>query len=466
MFRKLLAPVAADHQDKTAKRYKSASHADNLARTEKARRTAAVNRVRKAYEQKMTTDSESARLGQMLCNDGREDPLSYVARLQKGFFTSDFLHVQFQEPYKNNGPLLERDRARSVCSLMKAMAQVLTEMVRGHMDVKHVLNINVIDDTSTRLRGPSSSDPTTVFTIMNSVQRVHVRREAAEGWATNGCLPHQSFNVPTPLVVLDNADATTISESAMACSLVTAGGVGELFERCGVPNDIYQGDASFRTFVFVGDSLRANDRAYAIERGRLLQKRKTEESYKRNSLLKIKCCVHQIALIRKPVVLLIPRYWTTLVRISHLFETVSFRKQMAAVLTRVICKCFVCIQSPTVDPNMPNWRRKAEFLEKTYLAKSPHRQKLLSECLRFCNGDLAQAAVIHHCRFDDNGEPCCRDAQQSLQKCLALLVRFFSQGFPCPLLYRFKHYDEAAGFIQVTSWMSIPPTADSRTFSY
>lgn len=203
--------------------------------------------------------------------------------------------------------------------------------------------------------------------------------------------------------------------------------------------------ALFRTFVFVGDSLRANHKAFDLELAMLHQLRQDPTS-KGHLALKVQCAMHQTCLIRKPAVLLIPHYWATLVRLSHLFETLSFRKQLATALTEVISSSFVHIQQMELPPDMILWQAQAERLKAVYWSNSRKRRDLLAECLEFCNGNLAETAVTHFCKFTASGEPCCENSQAALSKALKLLVPFFSAGFAPPLLYRFKYYSEAAGY--------------------
>ena len=284
---------------------------------------------------------------------------------------------------------------------------------------------------------------------MNSVHSLHIRSCDFQDVSAS-CVT--SFPAPTPLVILEQANAPTISMSAMATSFITAtfGGVGQLFSRFGIPGRIFQDTPGFRTHVFIADSLRAKDKAFDMETAKLLEQRRLDESFEKNLLLQIRCCTHQVALIRKPIVLLIPRFWSTLVRISHLYELMSFRRHIAATLTSIICGNFFCIQSQSKPDGMDLWKQRAEALQKTYLNKCQHaKSKLLGEILAFCNGDLSQQTFVHYCTYGEDGRPCCADSREALSKALRLLVRFFSSGYAPPLLYRFKHYQEAVGFIQM-----------------
>ena len=92
----------------------------------------------------------------------------------------------------------------------------------------------------------------------------------------------------------------------------------------------------------MGDALKANDAAWRLERQLLKQRRldEVDDACSRTLALRVKCMVHQINLIRKPCVLAVPHYWSTLVRLGHMFEQASFRKAIAASLLRVLQESF------------------------------------------------------------------------------------------------------------------------------
>lgn len=431
----------------SGKRYINASYYENLARTEKARRTAAVSKTKRQCEAKIASSASTARAGNILSTRGIADPESYRCRLQSSFFTNRLGSVSQHESYVDNQKALERDRCRAVYSLIKTFVRALVGAFGGNQNhhARHVLNTQIIDDTSTRLRGPSSSDQTTIFTVMNSVSAVYLRCEDFVDLSSSSA---KCMHIPSPTMLLESGHAKSISSTAMACSLITSHGVGSLLQRWGVPQDLFQSTSGFRTLVFVGDSLKANGKAYSLEQERLHAKRCVDSSYKKNLSLKIKCSMHQVSLIRKPICLFIPRFWSTLVRLSHLYETLSFRKQMATTLTAVLASSFVHIQTVDLPVEMSMWAQRAERLKSMFLAKSVRRKKLLSDCLAFCNGDISGFPIVHYCSFDVSGQPCCKTYEEALNKAMRLVVGFFAAGFPVPLLYRFKHYDEAAGFLQ------------------
>ena len=450
-FRKLFEVEANVEDEHRSQRY-SSSQAENRVRTEKARMAKQLKKEREAHAGPASHSAKAAAatlLGIGSCEqeaaDHEKEDVGFRERLCKNFLTPDFFSIGSREPYKDNNKRLERERCRAVSSVLHVLANTLRQLFCPRAQPLHILNCATVDDTSTRMRGPSPSDPTTIFTIMNHVMTLH----ASWGDSRDGECP-LSLPIPTPLVVLETPSADTISSACAASVLVSSQGVGQWFQQLGIDAALFQRlDQTFKTFAFVGDSLKANSAACALERTRILEKREVDSSFRKTLYLQLKRSIHQVGLIRKPVVLAIPQLWTTLVRLSHLFEVLSFRKNLAAALTSIICSSFVHVQAPAFPREMHAWKDQASRLMSFYGSiRSKRRKKLLAAALDHCNGDLSQLPVCHFCKFQD-GSYCCQDRQQALTKTLRLVVPFFSGGYPVPLLYRFKHYDEAAGFVLV-----------------
>ena len=197
--------------------------------------------------------------------------------------------------------------------------------------------------------------------------------------------------------------------------------------------------------MFVGDALRANDAAFRREAFLLSQCNSGNIC-----ALRLRCSVHQLSLIRKVAVLMIPKFWSTIVRLAHLFEILAFRKTFASSMYALICSCFVYIPLAT-ESDMPaeskHWKSKADKLRQNFRTKSKLRRQAFDQILDFLNGNLEMDVVCHYCITNSEGEPCCQSRDDALAKCLKLLLPFWSKGFPVPLLYRFKHYDEALSFL-------------------
>ena len=173
----------SQEEDIKPKRYNNTTLDQNRLRTAKARATIQLNKLRRRLNQQHSV-AQDASAASTILNDGKSSDPSYVGRLQNSFLTRNFLHAQYQEgTYKNNPFTFEQDRARSVVALIKGIVATLQSFFGESESSKifHCLNCHTIDDTNTRMRGPNAaSDPCTVFTIMNSVQTVHARRDLAK----------------------------------------------------------------------------------------------------------------------------------------------------------------------------------------------------------------------------------------------------------------------------------------------
>lgn len=122
---------------------------------------------------------------------------------------------------------------------------------------------------------------------------------------------------------------------------------------------------------------------------------------------------------------------------------------MAAAVTTIVCQSFVLVQAQDYPPEMGTWKERATRLRDSYFSRSVQKKEHLTKMLQFFNGDLQQTTIVHYCVFDNNGVPCCKDMADARTKALRLAVPFLSAGYPVPLLYRFKHFDTATGYVHV-----------------
>ena len=200
-------------------------------------------------------------------------------------------------------------------------------------NIQHVINTVISDDTDTRMKGFGQGSAPAIHTVCNTVQALHVQRVLSEG---AGSEEHwESANIPTPMVVLAGAKTADIHAAMTTMSVVCANGVGKMLKLFGFePDSVKPPPAAFMTEVMVGDSLKANKAAWKIENSLLALRR--AKSGERILALQVKYQVHQLNLIRKPMVLSIPAFWTSLVRLSHLFEQYSFRQSFSASLLQLL----------------------------------------------------------------------------------------------------------------------------------
>jgi hypothetical protein len=436
MPRRGVAPAA-----KPAARYRRATKAELQNRTAKARTQNLLNRQAKKIE-KENSAKESSPKGTFS---------TFASHLQHWFFTLSFFKALYQEDaYDGDQKSFERDRTRSIFSLLKSVVTVLLQMFgiqqANETNLFHVLNTHIVDDTSTRMRGPAHTDRTTVYTIMNAVQALHVRfANTCECEDVRGTCC-SSLRVPLSLIVLENADAKAIHKSFTSCAFITANGPGQMFKRFGIPEGIAE-SAVWKSFVFVGDALRANTAAFRLECAEILKKSRERDGAGQHLAFQIKCGIHQLSLIRKPVVLMVPKLWSTVVRLSHLYESLAFRKKFARTLAGILCKSFTYLEITQLPATAVEWQAVHKYLLESFRTQSKLRRKNFESLVEFFNGDYSSDCIFHFCTPKRDGTPCCPGPTESLTKALQLMVPFFARGYPVPLLYRFKHYDEAITFI-------------------
>ncbi|CAE7402212.1 unnamed protein product [Symbiodinium sp. CCMP2592] len=410
--------------------------------TEKARIAVAASRVAKSK------DAEVAAATNCM------PPEPFQSRLQREQFTRLFVRTKYGTTFmdKDERHQFSRERARCVKSFLQAMVDAVVKLFRGSsgsdaLPMKHVLNTVVSDDTTTKLKaqGRPGFDQSVVYTVMNTSQSLVLRY--ADG-AT------QCMHMPTPLQILPSGKAKSIHEAFKAWLLITGTGVGGRLLSLQCPANLAS-QSPWQTLVLMGDALKANNTAWNMEKNSLLQRRRETDSADvphRTLGLRLKCLNHQCALIRRPLVLSIERYWATLVRLGHLFELNSFRRSFAGALISLVQQPgnFVRIPVAAFPPEMPVWQKRTAWILRDYQSTSLGAQKLARSPLDFANGDSTKDVIVHHCLLPREGEPpCCSSHDESVCKFLAQAVPLLSRGFPTPLLYRMKHYGPASSYMKL-----------------
>ena len=94
------------------------------------------------------------------------------------------------------------------------------------------------------------------------------------------------------------------------------------------------GAFKWKIHIFVGDALPTNTAVFKLERQ--LQRQAVQSGGWGILPLRFKCVLHQVCLVRRPAVLSVDRFWATLVRLGHLFEQHSFRRQFTLALVQIL----------------------------------------------------------------------------------------------------------------------------------
>ena len=99
--------------------------------------------------------------------------------------------------------------------------------------------------------------------------------------------------------------------------------------------------------------------------------------------------------------------------------------------------------------DMDMWKERARKILDTYNSLGKVAQQRLHDVLQHMNGDLTSSSVQHWCCMLPCGDRCCPDRAAALSCCKRVLSKFFASGFQKPLLYRFKHFEEAATYVRL-----------------
>ena len=247
----------------------------------------------------------------------------YAATLQKRFFSCHWHpHRSFSAGTTDADQKQQasRERARCIFSFLARLKSVVEDMFSAERRPLHVFHSCICDDTSTRMRSPGLGR-SSVYTVCNTVENTFVRY-------CNGTW--SSLFIPTPLRVLNDGKADAIHRAFTSWLIVGANGCGSMWRSLGLPDPA--SSASWRSCVFMGDALKANDAAWKRERSiRSLQIERNPESLVPVGF-RMKCGNHQLCLVRRPTVLSVDKFWSTAVRLGHLYETSSFRRKLASAL--------------------------------------------------------------------------------------------------------------------------------------
>lgn len=307
----------------------SEKFAANQRRTSKARIQSLVNRAKRKAGLAIGID-----VGTDIASAPEPSSACFINELQEKYFTPRFLHAGFERssPFqKPDSRGLGRDRSRGLMSYLIQLVRLLERLLTPSTEdpakssAYQVLDCVVMDDSSTRIRGQADNMPT-LHSVMNAIQTVHIDY--------NGVC--ESFQVPTPFICLPSQKTADVHAGYKSWLLVSGFGVGpglRALEEKATSHDRLQSlidGAAWKIQVFMGDALPTNSATFRLERERL--KQLLQRGVTRHPALKLKCLLHQTCLIGRPAVLSIAGFWPALVRMGHLFEQQSWKRQLGLAL--------------------------------------------------------------------------------------------------------------------------------------
>lgn len=291
-------------------------------KTKKARDVSLVSRAKKKLE-----SSDNVTIQH---NDAAQEiqKMCLTERLRHHFAISRAYEHSTGDPKKK----ILNNRARCAWSLLCFLGNMLENILlvknTQRNRIKHLINTIVPDDTNTRLKGPARHDRSVIFTILNQVQNCIVTYD--KKFQDDDVCDWHCLALPCPTRILHMPDALSIHAAYTSYLIAGSLGIGTSLQNIGLPPDTPSlKDATWVVQVMCGDALEANSAAFQIER-RILASQHRKGACSNKVAKRLKCCNHQLGLIRRPIVLGVERYWSTLVRLSHLFESASFRRRITA----------------------------------------------------------------------------------------------------------------------------------------
>ena len=294
----------------------------NKRRTEKAKQTALMNRLKR----------KAGDLHDMKV-EGDEKSDSWAKRIQERYFTPKFSAIA---PLNTDNPFgqtqfqrigIERERAvMSFLIQLLLMLQKLLTPAPGEK-VEQVLDCVILDDTSTRIQDKDSMR--SIHSVTNTVQTLHVI------YSDSSC---ECTMLPTPFISLPGQKTDDVYSAYSAHLIVSNGPIGHRIQALenAVPDigaklqDLLE-QVGWKLHVFVGDAAKTNSAIFRIQKRRQLA-----AGTKRKLSIQVKCLLHQICLVRRPSILAIDSYWSTVVRLAHLFENWSFKRQFGISLLHIL----------------------------------------------------------------------------------------------------------------------------------
>ena len=382
--------------------------------------------------------------------DIRPDP---VKNFQHAYFKSNATWVwgdQYLHQRNRQKPSVEpTGRQRAVWCYLKCLVTAVTKLFlggEGNQDEScsekpefgHVISISVADDTDIRLSSGLRGS-TEVRSVLNNNQHIIAVKKGHDGSHMDNLFESRWFTIHQPLVALSRASAAHVLSEFLSWTLVFCDLVGW----------------RFRAFGLAGDANKVNDSMFS-QMTRAVQEHgsNSTDSNSNNihcvAAFQLHCLIHQACLTRKQLALGFDSYWSTLVRLGHLFESRTFRKRFYAAVTKIVRGHFdfFLVQELPAEANI--WKEAKINGLKLFsdgggrAGKMSRRYKTLQKILSKDNGDPAHEQFVHFC----TGPDCCPGGPE---EAMGVLVQSYIEllaFMPVPLLYRWKHAAVSNNFVR------------------
>ena len=362
-------------------------------------------------------------------------------------------------------------RLRLIYSWFKAACSTLNSFFEREK-VHHVIGVGVIDDTNMRLSTTVEGrwQSSRVVSVLNNCQtcvacfELETTNDQSQGdCGREPLLGYKSFTMHTPMTCLPRANAPVIFQELVSWMISFMGMSGQRWQHFGLRSDLLDKVPIIcQSLCF--DSLSTNIRITKMLRAVTFQQRLEHAQEKESSgakslerpalpLIGIACAIHQLALSRRALLFYHSGFWSSIVRLSHLFSVHSFRCQFRSALFAVLSESFVFIPVQALPQDHGKWHQERCKVCNLMTNDSDYKSKRLSWHMflaKIDNGDCHSDSVTHWCKGGD----CCRghSPTERSKSCLLMICKFyfylFGFGFAVPLAYRWKHAGPALQFCQ------------------
>lgn len=322
--------------------------------------------------------------------------------------------------------------------------------------VHHTISTIILDDTNMRLSQQDSHvkqwRTSRIVSVMNIVQTFLVCFSSAgvDGERTK----QKAFTVHTPLVVLPKAGRDGLYFEMISRFVVFLGEVSYRFQMLNLAGALVRSVAIQATAMCM-DALATNQAV--LKRLRLCIQKKHEDIQHRQIFptLAVLCQIHALALARKVILSSIPSFWSSVVRLGHLFEVGSFRAQFKRALVSVVYQSYRYVPVAELPANVHDWssrRREWRRIPDEPLANGTvgkKRAELHELLMRWDNSDFEARSITHYCCGD-----CClgnchaQKSRYALVQIIKLYMTLFGVGYATPLTYRWVHASRALEYVK------------------
>lgn len=416
--------------------------------------------------------TEKARAAALVAREKRKMASTTVVEHPAKCFQPDLQpQPEINKPGNFSG-VFHRRRWRVVYSWFRAWCASLSCYLKDlGSSASHCFTITVADDSNFVLSEVVEGAPqwrlSRVISVMNIVQAMvvaHQHEDDTTSTAETGCEchehgTHRAFLVHTPMICVPKTDAASLGLELRSWLLSFLGRVGRRFQLFGLEEGSFAHVPIQGTFL-CHDALVTNMAVLKSLRVKVHAKHQEEGYAILHPLLATKCALHQCSLLRKPSIFHFPHLWSSITRLSHLFEISSFRRHFKGSLIAIICSNFRVVHCSHLPSEAKEWRHARNSLCGLYSndPSYPHKRRMLHLRLSsFDNADPHGLDFGHYCRGT-----CCKGRTRLEKEFFALVqtcrlyVLLFAQGFAVPLLYRWVHGHKALMFVkELWPWLGI-----------